>query len=118
MVGYDVAQIDRELSMWSIPLEFQLVPPLHHLAPHRDVQALCNVGILLGNVSEGAIGFERGTVTGDDDGDELAQSTTLQNVYRRGYEDDRMVGVIELKAIAVDENDSCVRTEKTGREHV
>ena len=110
MVRYDAAQIYRELSLRFVPLEFQLAPPLHHLTPYKDVQALCNV-------AEGAIRFERGTVASDDDGDELAKSITFQNVYRGGYKDDRMVGVIELKAIAIDEGDGCVRTGKTDREH-
>ena len=47
--------------------------------------------------------LERKAVGSDEEGNELVQPVAIGKVYSRGYKDDRVVCVIELETIAVDE---------------
>ena len=39
----------------------------------------------------------------DEEGNELVQPGAVGEVYRRGYKDDGVVGVVELETVAIDE---------------
>ena len=76
---------------------------LYHPVVLWNVWIANKVDVFRGECVQNAVPLERETVKGNDVGDELIQPIVLREVYRGGYENNRMVGVIELETVPIDE---------------
>ena len=112
-----MAQIDYEAFPWSTPRECQSISFLHHLVVRWSLRVLHELTILLCEGVQDPVLFERKAVKGNDEGDELAQPVATREVYRRGYEDDRTVGVVELETVAIDKANGGMRAEQRNGQH-